>query len=76
MKKFLAVAAVAALTLSACGTAPVEGEVVGKAVEISFKRKKPKTCFELTIKPASGDRVELCVPKSTYDRYNIGDKYP
>lgn len=76
MKKLLAVAVVATLTLTACHTAPVEGTVIEKEVEVSVKRKKTQICNELTVRPASGADVEVCVSRANYDRYNVGDKYP
>lgn len=75
MKKALLAAGMAA-TLALTGCAQVSGTVVEKEVEVTFKKKRSSTCYELEIKQADGTVADICVSKSEYDRYNVGDKYP
>lgn len=75
MKKILLAGGLAAM-LALAGCAQVSGEIVEKEVEVTFKKKRAKTCYEFEIRQADGTVTEICVSKSTYDRYNVGDKYP
>ncbi len=60
--------------LGAC--AQVSGTIVEKEVEVTFKKKRAKTCYEFEIKQSDDTVTDICVSKSEYDRYNVGDKYP
>lgn len=64
------------VTLALTGCAQVSGTIEEKEVEVTFKKKRAKTCYEFEIKKDDGSTVDICVPKSEYDRYNVGDKYP
>lgn len=75
MKKILLAGGVAAV-LALTGCAQVSGEITEKEVEVTMKKRKIKTCYEFEIKQADGTVTDICVTKSEYDRYNVGDKYP
>lgn len=73
-KALLAVGVATALALTGC--AQVTGEIVEKEVEVTTKKRKIRTCYEFEVKQADGTVTDICVSKSEYDRYNVGDKYP
>lgn len=75
MKKILLAGGVAA-ALALTGCAQVSGEIVEKEVDVTYRKKRVKTCYEFEIKQADGTVTEICVSKSEHDKYNVGDKYP
>lgn len=75
MKKILLAGSVAAM-LALTGCAQVSGEITEKEVEVTYRKKRVNTCYEFEIKQADGTVTDICVTKSEYDRYNVGDKYP
>lgn len=75
MKKILLAGSLAAV-MAMAGCAQPTGTVSEKEIEVTTRKRKIKTCNELTILKADGAEAEICVSKSEYDKYNVGDKYP
>ena len=76
MKKIFVAAGLASiLALGACGAGP-RGTVTEKEIEVTTKKGKIKTCYELEITDSAGTETDICVAKSIYDSYEVGNTYP
>lgn len=66
----------AAVFLAACDTAPpLTGRVTEMEIEKSIKTGAVK-CYEIEITDDQGKETDICVGRTVYDRYQVGDRYP